>query len=130
MARNAGPLTYSVGPWVTTPTDGYVPGGFQVTVAVDAANANLPVGLHQSSVTLTSNSQTITLPVTLTVADAIGVLQANRKQLNFGGYLGDAIAAQNVGLSFTGANTANWTATGPAWLTPRRPAALSPLAPR
>ena len=55
--------------------------------------------------------------MTLTVADAIGVLQANRKQLNFGGYVGDAIAAQNVGLSFTGANTATWTATGPAWLT-------------
>jgi sugar lactone lactonase YvrE len=117
LARNVGKLTYRSDPWISVPSTQWVAGGLQMNISVSPASANLDVGVHEGTVTLTSNGKTIILPVKLTVVSANGTLQVNRNQLNFGGFLGDLIADQGVGLSFTGLNSSNWTASGPPWLT-------------
>ncbi|MCC6457216.1 MAG: hypothetical protein IT328_19835 [Caldilineaceae bacterium] len=117
LARNVGKLTYSSGSWIKVPTTKWVTGGLRMDIAVAPANANLDVGVHESKVELISNGMTITLPVKITVVSADGKLQVNRNRLNFGGFLGDPIAEQVVDLAFTGLNSANWTTSGPSWLT-------------
>jgi hypothetical protein len=116
LARNVGGVAWHPSQWANTSSTKWVPGGLQMDISVSPANANLDVGVHESQFVLESNGMTITLPVKVTVVSPDGKLEANRKQLNFGGFVGDPIADQVVGLTFTGLNSTNWTASGPSWL--------------
>jgi WD40 repeat protein len=118
LARNAsGKTGWHPSSWANDSGTKWVPGGLQMNISVSPASANLDVGVHESQFVLNSNGMTITLPVKVTVVSPDGKLEVNRKQLNFGGFVGDPIAGQVVGLTFTGLNSANWTASGPPWLT-------------
>lgn len=118
LGRNVGPVSYGAeNNWINIPATKYVSGGFQMDISVNPGAANLDVGVHEGRVNLTSNGKTITLPVKITVTSPDGTLQVNRKQLNFGGFVGDPIADRGVGLTFTGLGSTNWTASGPPWLT-------------
>lgn len=118
IARNVGGVSYSSTPgWVRIPAAKYVTGGFQMSIQVNPAAANLDVGVHEGSATLTTDGKTITLPVKLTIVSADGKLQVNRKRLNFGGFFGSPVNSQVVGITFTGLNTTTWSASGPPWLT-------------
>ncbi|MCW5842218.1 MAG: PD40 domain-containing protein [Caldilinea sp.] len=117
LARNVGGVVWHPGQWLNVAGTNWVSGGLQMNISVSPANANLDVGVHDSQLILESNGMSITLPVQLTVVSRDGTLQVNRKRLNFGGFTGDPIAGQAVGVTFTGLNSTNWTATGPSWLT-------------
>ncbi len=118
LARNAsGKVGWHPSAWVKDAGTSWVTGGLQMNIEVDPANANLDVGVHESQFVLDANGKSITLPVKITVVSANGTLQVNRKQLNFGGFVGDPIADQVVDVTFTGLNSTNWTASGPSWLT-------------
>ena len=118
LARNVGGVSYSSTPgWVRIATAKYATGGFQMNIQVNPGPANLDVGVHEGSVSLTTDGKTITLPVKLTIVSADGKLQVNRKRLNFGGFFGSPLSSQVVGIAFTGLNTTTWSASGPAWIT-------------
>jgi len=116
LARNVGGAGWSQDYWIDVPSRQHVPGGLQMNIAV-RPESNWDVGAQEGQIVLNSNGMTVTLPVKVTVVSPDGKLEVNRKQLNFGGFVGDPIADQVVGLNFTGLNIANWTASGPPWLT-------------
>jgi hypothetical protein len=118
LARNVGGVSYSSEPgWLRIPAAKYVTGGFQLSIQVNPGAANLDVGVHEGTASLTTDGKTITLPVKLTVVSADGKLQVNRKRLTFGGFFGSPLNSQIVGITFTGLNSVNWSAAGPPWLT-------------
>lgn len=89
LARNVGAVAWRPDQWANTSSTQWVPGGLQMNISVSPANANLDVGVHESQFVLESNGMTITLPVKVTVVSPDGKLEANRKQLNFGGFVGE-----------------------------------------
>ncbi len=117
VVRKVGGAGWTMHQWVSVPAKQWVQDGFEMTVAVSPANANLDVGIHETRLDFVTGGVTITLPIQISVVSADGKLQVNRNQLNFGGFVGDAITDQVVGLTFTRLNSTNWTATGPSWLT-------------
>lgn len=118
MARNVGAYVFHPSFWANLAGKAeWVTGGAKLNISVSPANANLDTGVHESQIILESKGMTATLSVKLTVVSADGKLEVNRNQLNFGGFLGDPIADQVVGVTFTGLNSTNWTASGPPWLT-------------
>ena len=116
LARNCVAYTIHSGIWANTINTDWVTGGCKMNIGVDPNSAKLDVGVHETKILLESNGMKANLLVKITVVSTDGTLQVNPKRLHFGGFLGKAIKEQVIDLNYTGVGTANWTASGPAWL--------------
>jgi len=118
LAYTASASTASGGAWLTVaPSSGTTPASETVTVKP----SGLAVGTYNGTITLTASTNTLAVPVTLTVMSAANVLSVSPTSLAFGFQQGGttpasqnlSVASTTAGVSFTAAAS---TTTGGSWL--------------
>jgi hypothetical protein len=100
--------------WLTV---GTTSGSGSGTVSASVDPSGLAVGIHTGSITFspTSNGDTSTVNVTLTVSAP--ALQASPSNLSFNGVAGGSFSARTISVSMNNGTAVNWNATASAnWL--------------
>ncbi len=101
------------GNWLsTTPQNGSVSAGTQVTLAVNINTAGLKANSYQGMITFTIGNQLITVPVALTLTTPpAAAISVQSTALTFHTIAGNNPTGQQFAITNTGNATLNWTAT-------------------